>query len=82
MKGMQYTIVNLDNGLYAQWDEDVIIFDTQEEAEEMINTFQNFFKHTKLEIKKGIYYIDNSINFKDFKKKKDYLNHEEVKEED
>ena len=82
MKGMQYTIVNLDNGLYAQWDEDVIIFDTQEEAEEMINIFQNFFKHTKLEIKKGIYYIDNSINFKDLKKKKDYLNHEEVKEED
>ena len=40
MKGMQYTIVNLDNGLYAQWDEDVIIFDTQEEAEQFLRELE------------------------------------------
>ena len=30
MKGMQYVIENLSNGLVARWDENVILFDTQE----------------------------------------------------
>lgn len=73
MKGMQYTITRLDNGLQAQWGKDTILFDTQEEAEEMMNLFPNFFNPPKnLEIKKGIYYIDNSINYKDLKEREDF----------
>ena len=68
MKDMQYVIKRLDNGLKAQWDNDIIIFDTQEEAEEMIELFPSFFNNPKsIEIKKGIFFIDNSINYKDLK---------------
>ncbi len=34
MKDIQYIIKNLDNGLAARWDQNVILFDSQEEAEE------------------------------------------------
>jgi hypothetical protein len=69
MKDMQYTITRIDDGLQAQWDKDTILFDTQEEAEEMISMFPEFFDNPKsLEIKKGIYFIDNSINYKELKK--------------
>jgi hypothetical protein len=79
MKSMQYAIKNLDNGLFARWDEMVILFDTQEEAEEMITLLPEFFCQPKnLEIKKGIYFTDNSINYKDFKDKKEFK--QEVKE--
>lgn len=80
MKDMQYVIKRLDNGLQAQWDEDTILFDTQEEAEEMIELFPEFFDNPKsIEIKKGIYYIDNSINYKDLKETDDFK--EYLKEE-
>ncbi len=73
MKSMQYTIVRLDNGLQAQWDEDTILFDTQEEAEEMIMLFPDFFCTPKgLEIKKGIYFIDKSINYKVLKETEEF----------
>lgn len=73
MKGMQYTIKRLDNGLQAQWEENTILFDTQEEAEEMITFFPDFFKRPKeIEIKKGIYFIDKSINYKDLKEREDF----------
>lgn len=73
MKDMQYVITRLDNGLQAQWDDDTIIFDTQEEAEEMIEFFPSFFDNPKsIEIKKGIYFIDNYINYKELKEKADF----------
>lgn len=73
MKGMQYTITRLDNGLQAQWGENTILFDTQEEAEEMITFFPDFFRRPKeIEIKKGIYFIDKSINYKDLKEREDF----------
>lgn len=74
MKPMQYTIMRLDNGLRAQWDGKTILFDTQEEAEEMITSFPEFFLGPKeLKIKSGIYFIDKSINYKDLKKKEDFI---------
>ena len=73
MRNMQYIIVNLDNNLQIQWEGNVILFDTQEEAEEMIESFKYFLKEAKLQIKKGIYFIDNSINYKDLKLKEDYI---------
>jgi hypothetical protein len=74
MKNIQYVIARLDNGLQAQWGKDTILFDTQEEAEEMICCFPDFFKRPKeIEIKKGIYFIDNSINYKDLKQRKDFI---------
>lgn len=80
MKDMQYVITRLDNGLQAQWDDDTIVFDTQEEAEEMIELFPEFFDNPKsIEIKKGIYYIDNSINYKELKETDDFK--EYLKEE-
>ena len=73
MKGMQYVITRLDNESQVQWDENTILFDTQEEAEEMINMFPEFFDEPKsLEIKKGIYFIDKSINYKDLKKTEEF----------
>lgn len=83
MKGMQYVIKNLSNGLVARWDENVILFDTQEEAEEMISLFPYFFCQPKdLEIEKGIYFIDNSINYKELKEKEDFKEKEEEVEEE
>ena len=79
MRGMQYVIERLDNGLQAQWENNdgvvlTILFDTQEEAEEMIELFPDFFNEPKnIEIKKGIYYIDDSINYKDLKEDKDFV---------
>lgn len=82
MKGMQYTITRLDNGLQAQWEENTILFDTQEEAEEMITLFPDFFKTPKgIEIKKGIYFIDNSINYKDLKEREDFKKEVEVQKD-
>lgn len=74
MKSMQYVITRLDNGLQAQWGEDTILFDTREEAEEMIISFPSFFDSPKaLEIKKGIYFIDNSINYRELKTREDFI---------
>ena len=68
MKPMQYIIKNLDNGLLAKWNDDVILFDSQEEAKEFIETFPDFFEKANFELSKGIYFIDNSINYKDIPK--------------
>ena len=79
MRGMQYVIERLDNGLQTQWENNdgvvlTILFDTQEEAEEMIELFPDFFNEPKnIEIKKGIYFIDESINYKDLKQDKDFI---------
>lgn len=79
MKDMQYVIQRLDDGLQVQWENNekitqTILFDSQEEAEEMIELFPDFFNEPKnIEIKKGIYYIDESINYKDLKKDEDFI---------
>jgi hypothetical protein len=87
MRGMQYTIQRLDDGNQAQWENNegiaqTILFDTPEEAEEMITLFPDFFNEPKnLEIKKGIYFIDESINYKDLKEDKEFqavINKEET----
>ena len=80
MKKKQYTIVlqpqkikpqiYYGKGLQAQWDDSTILFDTQEEAEEMISLFPKLFNNVSIE--SGIYFIDNSINYKDLKIRKDF----------
>ena len=72
MKQAQYTIMRINDGFQALWCKKVILFDTQEEAEEFIETFPKFFGIKNFEIKKGIYYIDSSINYKDLKEQEDY----------
>ena len=77
MKQTQYTIMKISDRLFVEWkvsdsEKFTILFDTQEEAEEMIESFPAFFKLFNFEIKKGIYYIDKSINYKDLKEREDY----------
>lgn len=82
MKKPQFTIERISNGQQVQWEiEDAIagksnkltiLFDTQEEAEEMMMSFPKFFHSIDVELKKGIYYIDGSINYKDLKEREDY----------
>ena len=77
MKSAQYTITRLSDGLQVEWkvsnlEKLTVLFDTQEEAEEMIESFPTFLKSNDFEIKKGIYYIDKSINYKDLKEREDY----------
>ncbi len=82
MKDIQYIIKNLDNGLAARWDQNVILFDSQEEAEEMVSLFPDFFRRPKqLEIKKGIYFIDNSTNYKDLKETEEFKKDVEVQKD-
>lgn len=74
MKTYQYIIHHVKKDMDAEWEGKTILFDTQEEAEEMIETFPEFFSPRKhLEIKKGIYYIDDAINYKDLKETEDFL---------
>lgn len=73
MKQVQYTIVRWDNNLQAQWNGNVILFDTQEEAEELISHSSLFIGPRNIEIRKGIYFIDKSINYKDLIKEKDFI---------
>lgn len=68
MKSKQYLIKNLDNGLVARWNEHPILFDTQEEAEDFIESNPDFFKKANFELESGIYFIDNSINYRDIMK--------------
>lgn len=79
MKTTQYIITCLTDGQQVQWHDDTgkiknltIIFDTQEEAEEMIMNFPRFFHGVNVEIKPGIYYIDDHINYKDLKERDDF----------
>ena len=70
MKSAQYVIENLSNGLVIRWNESPILFDSQEEAEEFIETFSSFFEDTDYRLSKGIYFLSNSINYKDIPKEK------------
>ena len=70
MKQIQYTIEQLDSKLQAQWEDLTILFDSQEEAEEMISLFPSSLNNVK--IKSGIYFIDGSINYKDLKLRDDF----------
>ena len=54
MKNSQYVIENLDNGLVTKWDDKVILFDSQEEAEEFIETFFSFYEGENFKLSKGI----------------------------
>lgn len=68
MKNPQYIIENLDNGLVIRWDEKVLLFDSQEEAENFIETFSEFFEDANYKLSKGIYFLNDSINYKDIPK--------------
>ena len=70
MKSQQYIIENLDNNFVVRWDERPILFDSQEEAEEFINMFLDFFEGCNYKLSKGIYFLSNSINYKDIPKDK------------
>ena len=70
MKPSQYVIENLDNSFVVRWGENPILFDSQEEAEEFIDMFPKFFKGCNYKLSKGIYFLDNSINYKDIPKEK------------
>lgn len=70
MKLQQYVIENLENGFVIRWDESPILFDSQEEAEEFINMFPDFFEGCDYKLSKGIYFLSNSINYKDIPKEK------------
>ena len=77
MKQAQYTIMKTSDGLFVEWkvsndEQYTVLFDTQEEAEEMIESFPKFFKAGSYEIKRGIYFIDKSINYKELKERDDY----------
>ena len=70
MKSAQYVIENLSNGLVIRWDKSPILFDSQEEAEEFINMLPDFFEGCDYKLSKGIYFLSNSINYKDISKEK------------
>lgn len=73
MKQAQYIIVRWDNNLQAQWNGRVILFDTQEEAEELL-THQSLFREPiSIEVRKGVFFIEKSINYKDLKNEKDFV---------
>lgn len=71
MKNRQYVIKRLDTGEYVKWGEDVILFDTQEEAEEMIMECPDPTKFrdplNNVEICSGVFFIKNSKNHKEIK---------------
>lgn len=73
MKQAQYVIVRHDNNLQAQWNAKIILFDTQEEAEDLLSHPCLFREPMNVEIKKGVYFIENSINYKDLKNKEDFI---------
>lgn len=68
MKQAQYLIENLENGLVTRLGELIVLFDSQEEAEEFINKFPDFFENANFKLTNGIYFINNSINYKDITK--------------
>lgn len=70
MKLQQYVIENLENGFVIRWNESPILFDSQEEAEEFINMFPDFFEGCDYKLSKGIYFLSNFINYKDIPKEK------------
>lgn len=67
MKAPQYIIKDIENGYIIKWrtTNKIILFDSQEEAEKYIDRF-TCGNH---EICKGIYFLHDSINYKDIVKK-------------
>lgn len=64
MKAYQYIIKDIENGYIIKWggsNGKIILFDSQEEAERYVSRFicGNY------EICKGIYFLHDSINYKD-----------------
>lgn len=80
-KPYQYTIVNkltedqvqwiVKNDTTEKYERLTILFDTKEEAEELIASLP-FFDGKDIEIRGGIYYIDDNINYKDLKVREDF----------
>ena len=75
-----YIIENTTNNLSAQWGEEVILFDTEEDAKEMVSLFPDFFKPSEIKIKKVIMFADYKIKYDDLKQRKDFI--EALKGED
>lgn len=81
-KPYQYTIVNkltedevqwvVENAITGANETLTVLFDTKEEAEELIASFPEFFNGVDIEIRRGIYYIDGNINYKDLKIDEDF----------
>lgn len=70
MKTAQYVIEFIDDQphKYMQWNGSIVLFETQEDAEEMITDCSIIFtKPLALEIRRGIFIVDNSINYKQLK---------------
>ena len=74
MKSKQFLIRDVNDNEIITFGDDVILFDTQEEAEEMITYYSMYFCCPKsLEIVSGLYFIDESINYRDLVKDKTFL---------
>lgn len=70
MRQYQYLIKDLTTNTYASWNDNVILFDTQEEAEEIIEDCPHnciFKQPLSVEICRGVFVIKNSINYKQLK---------------
>lgn len=90
MKKSQYIIESLEKpNIAIRWEGKVILFDTQEEAEEFVETFPEHFEDYNFRLSKGVYFLNNFINYKDFKetlefkkeinKRKENYNGEDIK---
>ena len=67
MKAPQYAIKQLSTGEYVKWADDIILFDTEEEAEELIIECPHpcmFAEPLSVEICKGTFFIKKSVNYK------------------
>lgn len=70
MQNYQYVIKQRSNDTFVSWCEDVILFDTQEEAEELITEYALAYLFEfpmNVEICKGLFFITKSINYKQLK---------------
>ena len=75
MKPYQYIIKHLHTNNLAQWGTDIIVFDTQEEAEELLAECPASYlliPSLNVEICKGIFFIEKSINYKKLKESSVY----------
>lgn len=67
MKEPQYVIKQLSTGEYVKWGDGIILFDTQEEAEELIIACPHpcmFAEPLNVEICKGVFFVKQSVNYK------------------
>lgn len=73
MKKAQYVIKQLDTGFIVRWGDAPILFDSQEEAEEILLEAPPLFgSSTEVEICRGVFFIDDSVNYSDLKKNQSY----------